>query len=300
VVVAFGLIVLLLAGVALAAWFFADLDPVGEIRRRHSPVVSMAREPARELGARVERWHLVTAAGDTLEGLWRGAPPGSVAPWTIVMFGGIGTDDRAALLVPPEIAAHVLAMRWPWRGPKRMSTPRFLRELPAVREAVLRSPAVLAAGAQAAAREPEGKAGRVALLGASLGAAPALAALSASPTPAALILLDGGAPISRLIRHELDRLREPRWLAVPAAAIAARLLAPLEPRHHAAAARARPILIFSARRDERLPPGSAEALHALLPHARVVWRDARHVRPRQSETIAAIARRAVAWLAEQR
>lgn len=54
--------------------------------------------------------------------------------------------------------------------------------------------------------------------------------------------------------------------------------------------------MFNARREERLPPGSAERLHALLPHARVEWRDAAHIRPGQAEVIAEISRHAVAWL----
>lgn len=160
-----------------------DRNPQRALARRHAPVVSVVREPRLDLGARVERWLIVTVAGDTLSGLWRGAPPVHGAPWTIVMLGGIGTDDRAALVVPPEIPAHVLAMSWPWRGPRRMSALRFLAELPAIREACLRSPAVLAAGAEAVARQPDAASPRVAFLGASLGAPSALASMSLTGTP---------------------------------------------------------------------------------------------------------------------
>ncbi len=286
------------AGVWLAIALSPDRDPHRAIARRASRVATVERASAPELGRRVERWRIVTAAGDTLSALWRGAPPGVSRAWTVVLLGGIGTDDRAALVVPAETPANVLAMRWPWRGPKRMGVARFLAAIPAIREALLRAPGVLAAGAEAAARAPEADAGRIALLGASLGSAPAIAAARLVPDSVAILVLDGGADLRHLLRHELGRQRVNARVAGPAARFAAWLVGPLEPRRHAEALRGHRVLFLNARRDERLPEGSAGRLHALFPGARVVWRDAPHVRPGQVEEIAGIAARAVEWLEE--
>lgn len=272
-----------------------DRDPRHALIRRSSPVASVERTPVPELGERVERWRIVTAAGDTMTALWRGAAPGHDIPWTIVLLGGIGTNDRAALVVPAATPVNVLAMRWPWNGPLRMSALQFLAALPAIREACLRSPAVLAAGVAAVAREVG--ADRIAVLGVSLGAAPALAAMPLSEDARALMLIDGGADLGPLIRHELIRQhRLPAPVASLASRVAAWLLAPLEPSRNAAAVGSRRVLLVNALHDERMPTGAAERLHALLPGATVETRDAAHIGPDQTAAIADLALRSLRWL----
>lgn len=285
--------VALIGAVAIGGLIFGR-DPRRELVQRVSPVASVARELRADLGPRIERWRMVMLAGDTLEGLWRGAPPSVRSPWTIVLLGGIGTDDRAALVVPEDMPAHVLAMRWPWHGARRMSTTQFLAALPAMREALVRSPATMVAGVEAAEREagPE----RIALLGVSLGVPTAIAAASLTGTPRALILVDGAADLRHLMRHELGRQRVAGWLAGPAARLGAWLLAPLEPRVHARSLAARRVLLFNSRRDDRAPEGGAARLHALFPRATVVWRGGTHILPTQSAVIDQISARTVDWL----
>src|SRR5262245_46282246 len=96
-----------LLAVALVVIVFAIV-----LERRHVTVdhalARLERVPAVDLGHRLERWRMIGIAGDTVTGLWR-APPAhasssgggaTTTPWVIVMLGGIGTDERAALLVP--------------------------------------------------------------------------------------------------------------------------------------------------------------------------------------------------------
>mgnify|MGYP003693744153 CR=1 FL=1 len=98
------------------AWWTHPPDPEAEVRVQHRPLVALERVPAPELGRGVERWRMVAAAGDTVVGLWRaGASPES-SEWAVVILGGIGTDDRAALLVPDSLPVGVLAVSWPWEG----------------------------------------------------------------------------------------------------------------------------------------------------------------------------------------
>jgi pimeloyl-ACP methyl ester carboxylesterase len=292
------LALLVLAGLATlaAAWWWSHPpDAVKSLRAWQAPLARLERVPRPDLGARVERWRLIDARGDTTFALWRAAAPGASRPWTVVMLGGIGTGDRAALLLPEEVAAHVLAVDWPWRGEREMNGARLAYMVPRLRAALLRTPACLALGLEAVARAPETDTARVALLGASLGAPPSIAALSLSTVPDALVLVDGFAGLAAALRVGLERETRPRWAARPLAALAARLLSPLEPERHRAAL-GLPALVVNAAHDERLPRESIERLHALLPHATVRVRADTHVLPERLALIAELARSASAWL----
>src|SRR5437867_11711045 len=100
-------------------------DPGPVLERHHSPLARVWRSAAPGLGARVERWRLVTARGDTVRALWRSAPPGVPDPWTAVMLGGFQTGERAALLLPEGAPFHVLAVDWPLRGPRTLTPAEF-------------------------------------------------------------------------------------------------------------------------------------------------------------------------------
>lgn len=293
--------VVLLALVALAWWWWTHPPGAGaDVRARASALAALERESAPELGPRFERWRILDAAGDTTTGLWRPAAPGAAAggaPWAVVILGGIGTDDRAALLVPDSLPVGVLAVSWPWKGSRRMGRLEFLGSVPAMREALLRTPACLAAGVAAVRRAEPGA--RVALLGASLGAAPAAAAVSVT-APDALVLVDGAADLERLLRSEVARTlggAPGAVLAPPAAALGARLLSSLEPARHGGAARTLPVLLVDAERDERYPRACIERLHATYPHARRATHPGAHLRPEHREQVEAIVGAASRWLA---
>ena len=297
------LIAALLFGAAAAAWWWTrPADPEAELRARWSPLARLERVPAPELGRAFERWRLVTAAGDTARGLWRAAGPGGAEragpsrPWTVVMMGGLDAGEGAALLIPPELSANVLAMAWPWPGPRRLSALGLLLRLGAIREAALRSPAVLALGAEAAAREPDVDRARVALLGASLGVPPAVAALQLTREPDALVLVDGAADLERLLDAGLCREGCPRPLAGPLASLANRMVLPLEPALNARAAGGRRVLLINAAHDQLLPRRAIERLHAAFTGAEIRWRAGAHIDARQRSTTAATAREVEDWL----
>ena len=289
---------LALALAAAVAWAL-PADPVEALRRPLPPLARVERAPAPELGERVERWRMITVAGDTLSALWRAAAPGAGRPWTVVLLGGLVTGERAVLLVP-DAAAHLLAVDWPWREPRRMPWWRVALRLGAIRRALLRSPAVLALGVEAAAGAPEVDPARIALVGVSLGVPPAVSALRLTRRPATLVLLHGAAGLRGPLRHGLVRQGVPGVVAWPLAALGARLIHPLEPSLHAAAAGERPVLIVNAADDPLLPAAAVEALHRLFPAAEVRWRAPLHGASRRSEAIAAATREVEGWLAERR
>jgi hypothetical protein len=304
VIVSFVLFVfgaLVLAAAAVALWWAFPPDPVAVLRRERLALADVVREPLPELGARLERWRLIATRGDTLFAMWRPAPPDRAARWTVVLLGGLGTGDRAAALIPDDLTVHVLAVDWPWRGTRQFRPDEFARNVPAMRAAILRSPAVLALGVDAVRREDPNRAlGRppahVALLGASLGVPPALAALRIAEAPDALLLLDGFAGIEDVLRSDLESMKHPRAQAAALAALAARLIHPLEPARHFDAAANLPTLVMNAEHDERLPRATVQALHDGLPHADHRWRADTHVGPGRALAIAGMALEASAWL----
>lgn len=293
-----GLAFVLTLALIVVGWWASPPEPVRVLRRHWSPLARVERDPAPELGARVERWRMITASGDTVRGLWRAAGTGAPRPWTAVLLGGLVTGDRAALLIPDDTPVHVLAVDWPWAGSRRLPPLEILIRLGAIQHAALRSPAALALGVEAVAGQPEVEPSRVLVLGASLGVPPAIAALRLTHVPRALVLLDGGADIAAMLDAAL---RGAGWPEVPAHAVAAlafRLVRPLEPSLHAGAAAGLRVLILNSENDRLVPRPSAERLRAILPGAEMRWRPGDHVDPGHRNRLAATAHEVEAWLAD--
>src|SRR5437016_1979282 len=94
---------------------------------------------------------------------------------------------RAAILLLAWFAI-VPAVSWPWKWPRRMSQAEFVANAPAIRAALLHPPEALARGVAAVRRASPGS--RVAMVGASLGVPPAVAAIPLVRVEA-LVLVDG-------------------------------------------------------------------------------------------------------------
>jgi hypothetical protein len=281
---------------AFAWWWTHPGDPTRELRTRHRPLVTLERAHAPELGPGLERWSMIAADSDTVTGLWRAGAQANPS-WVVVLLGGIGTDDRSALLVPDTLPIGVLAVSWPWKGPRQMNPHEFLLRVPAIRGALLETPAAIARGVEAARRAcPDS---RVALIGASLGVPPTVAALPLANVDA-LVLVDGAADLRRLLRSEvgteLGRGMAARALAPIAASLGARLLSPLEPAHHGSFARALPVLFVDAEEEERYPPECVTRLHATFPHAAHARHPGKHIRPEDKSQVAAVIVAVATWL----
>jgi hypothetical protein len=260
----------------------------------------LERAPAPELGRGFERWRMLGPGADTVTALWRSpaSGSGSRAPgWSVVILGGIGTDDRAALLVPDSLPVGVLAVSWPWKGSRRMSRLQFVMSLGALRAALLRTPAALARGVRAVRQVEPGA--RVAMLGASLGVPPTVAALRHA-RPDGLVLVGGAADLGRLMRAEARRALGGGPLAAGLAGVSAPvgawLLAPLEPSRAAGPARGIPTLLVDAEDEERLPRACITRLHATFPHAARATHPGRHLRPEDRRQMDSILSTVWGWL----
>ncbi len=315
-----------LAGGSVAWWWTHPEDPSAELRAHAPRVARVLREPFGVRG--LERWRLVMESGDTLTGLWRPDPRGrpsgdsargsegaapiggaaaggdssrasvNAAPtgWAAVMMGGLVTGRHTALLLPDDLPVAVLALEWPWHGPRRMSPLKLLAAAPDIRRAVLAAPGVFAAGIDALEWTGCGSRARIVSVGVSLGVPVAVAALRVGPRPAALVLVDGAADLAAMIARGLEREGTPAWLAAPLARLGARLIRPLEPSLHGDAGRGLRVLMINSRDDERLPRRAIERLHTAFPGAEVRWREGGHVRPSRRETLKAVAYEICAWL----
>jgi hypothetical protein len=283
--------------VALAWWWTHPPDPEAEVLGYHRPLVALERVPAPQLGRGFERWRMIAAGGDTVTGLWRAGASPQASNWAVVILGGIETDDRAALLVPDSLPIGVLAVSWPWNGPRSMSKLAFIASVPQLHTALLRTPGAIARGVEAVRRAGPGA--RVVLLGASLGVAPVVAALPLA-RPDALVLVDGAADLGRLLRSETARALDGgiagATLAPPAAAFAARLLSSIEPARYGAAARGIPVLLVDAERDERYPLACVTRLHATFPHATNAMHPGGHLDPGNQRQVTEIVEAVWRWL----
>jgi predicted alpha/beta hydrolase family esterase len=216
-----------------------------------------------------------------------------------VLLGGFYAGDQATLFLPETLGVHMLAIDWPWRGPRRLRTSQFVRLSPDIYQMLMQSPAVLALGVDAVLRQPEVDPSRIALIGASLGVPSTVAALELTQAPTACALVYGGADVQAWMRHELPRHIWPGALAPPLASVLFDFVRPLEPSlHREAAARAR-FLILNARDDQTVPPEVAEALHHALPQATVRWKDGRHISSSRNAQLDGIAAEVEAWLESQ-
>jgi dienelactone hydrolase len=217
----------------------------------------------------------------------------------VVLLGGFAAGDRAALLLPETLHAHVLAVDWPWRGPRKLSAIRFVSLLPSIRRSALRSPAALALGVEAVSRQPEVDPQRIAVVGASLGVPSTVAALELTRLPAACALLYGAADIETWLRDALIRHGSPCRLAAVAAPVAAAFVRALEPVAHVGAASKVRMLIVNARSDQFVPLAAAEALHRAFPRAAIQWKEGRHLDGRPGTLINSLAAEVEAWLEAQ-
>ncbi len=289
-----------LGTLAIPWWWSHPADPVRELREHASPLVSVDRVRAPDLGSRYERWRLVDGRGDSAHAIWRRAPAGAERPWTVVLLGGLETGRRSVLLIPEAMPVCVLAVDWPWTGERRLGIGRAVLLVPAIRRALLRAPSVLALGLEAADRQPEVDRDRVVLIGASLGVPPALAALRLTNKPRAVVILFGSAKLGEMFELGLRREIRPGWLgallAPPLAVLCERQVHSLEPLLHADELNRLPALMICVDNDEFLPRGGVEALRRAIPHATRVELGGSHLRAHDRAGADSLSGRVAAWL----
>lgn len=303
------LLVVILFSVALiatvlgwAAWQRLR-DPLAVIDRDPGPVRQVAErryEATTDAGERrtFTELTLETANAGTIR-IATSRPPepvGEALP-LLVILGGIRTGREALQFVPLHGPAILVAYEYPYQREAWYERTRIL-QIPAIRRAILRVPAQVAAVAERLRADEEVDAARTALLGFSFGAllAPSVQRVAAARDRpfSAVVLAYGGVDIQRLIEANLD-LR-PAFVRSAVAWSMATALRPVEPALHLPELPGA-FLVVNGAEDHQIPSASARRLARLTPEPKeVIHLTAGHMGPRNPELTACLAILSEDWL----
>ena len=250
-------------------------------------------------GTTLERVHLTSSAGRRLECHLR-RPLGSgrtASVPAVLLFGGIGTGGRAAMLVDPSLPVVVLACDYPWADPSRSPWWRILWRAPAIRADVLATPRALSLASSFVLGLPGVDRERFVGIGASLGVPFVSAWAAEDQRVRAVALVYGGGDLGVLFEANLQRRVGARWLRQVAATLGAALLRALDPARTAPRIAPRPLLLIGSEEDERVPRASVETLtRAARAPVTIVRLEGRHMMPRDTTLLRAIGDSVVGWL----
>ncbi len=239
-----------------------------------------------------------------------GPRPDSLAgtPWRpVLILGGIGTGRRAAEITPCPPGFALVALDYPFTGPRAPTRGELLRELPAIHEAAHATPRGVAAVIAWLDRRSDMDSTGVLVVGASFGVPFVVRGLADLPRARderggdrgpegvrSVCLLFGGADLPGLVRY---RMRErPLWEREVVALGLVLLFGDLEPARHVGRIAPRPLLMIGGTRDEFVPRASAEALfRAAHDPKEQMWFDSEHLQPDAEELLIELVERTLAW-----
>ncbi|HWO88703.1 MAG TPA: hypothetical protein VNL98_06100 [Gemmatimonadales bacterium] len=225
--------------------------------------------------------------------------PGSQPRPVLVVAGGFRTGGRAPTLIDPAWPGLMMACDYPWDDYSRLSAPRFIWRLPAIRSEVVATPEVLRLTADYLLTRPDVEPRCLAAVGASLGVFPVAAWAARDSRPRAVALLYGGAPLSEVFAANLRRRFENPTTRGAVAAVLARVVAPLDAGRTVGLISPRPVLIVGARGDERIPALLTDTLFARAREPRrLVWMDGVHLRADADTLLRRLGDTVAAWLGE--
>ena len=284
-----------LAVVVLGA-FTLLRDPRPHIEQRRSRLVSATTEaapsgasPAVEVDTlhRVEYVRLRAASGLDVELAikWpRDAAArcvsGEARP-AVILLGGHRTGRNAVHLVHDTRGTVVVALSYPFAGNHRVKGLAIVREVPAIRTAVLDTPAALMLAVDYLVAQPCVDPTRIETVGVSLGAPFAVIAGAMDRRIARVWAVHGAGGIYAPLEFNLRRQLGSRAGSVPLAAFGAVLLSGerLAPERWAPAIAPRPLVMINALDDERIPRHSVERLYRSAAEPKeMIWMPGAHVR----------------------
>ncbi len=291
---------LLLGGAA--AWL-ALRDPLAALPRAERPVDARPARPERR-NDRLVRHYVLRSTSLGPIGLTVSLPdPPPEGPLPVLfVVGGLNSGAKNLRHIPPPGANALVGYDWPLprRLPKGLD---LLRDTPDLYLRVLAVPGQIAAALGWLSEQPWAEAGRISLLGFSLGAlvAPAAQRLAqAGGRPIGwTVLAYGGTDMGRILaEHPKAELAPAKSLLAPVANL---LLRPIEPAEHLPRLSGR-FLLIGGTDDQLVPRSSAERMRALTPEPKtVVLLEGEHVGTGagQKARLQEIVRRTGTWLIEQ-
>lgn len=225
-------------------------------------------------------------------------PRASAAPRAaIVTLGGLRGGVRALEYVEDTGNFIVLAMDYPFEGQRSgLSTWEILRQVPAMRRAVLDTPSATMLGVDYLYQRPDVDRDRIVLIGGSLGALFAPAVAAADDRITALALLFGAGDLYTLVDANLPL---PALVRRPLAWVLSAVVSPLEPLKYIGQVTPRPVFMLNTTGDPRIPDRCSRLLQTAAGEPKTVrWIDKGHVHVREKNFRQDVLVAVQAWLAD--
>ena len=276
---------LLLAGVA-CAYLLRDQRP--RIERRRAHIVSVTSTPATSDSMyRVDLVLLRSASGLEVELAVKrpvagaGAETDAVRRPLVILLGGHRTGRDAVNLIADTRGTVVAALSYPFDGNHRAKGLAIVREVPAIRTAILDTPAALMLALDYLLEQPYVDRGQVEAVGVSLGAPFVTIAGALDRRISRVWMVHGTGGVYAPLEFNLRRQLGSRAASVPIAGIASMLISGprLAPERWVGDIAPRPLVMINAIDDERLPRGSVAGLYRRASEPKeMIWVEGGHVR----------------------
>lgn len=273
-------------------WLLRDPEPHFASRRTH--VVSAVAGPVMRVRDMVEQDVVVTGAnGLRVEFRTRrraDLPAGVRAPLFVLLGGHMSGKESASLIADPR-RYIVASMSYPFDGNERVTGVAVVAEVPAIRRTIFDTPPAVMLALDHLLTMPDVDTTRVELVGASFGV-PFAAVIGAIDRRVRRVwLVQGGANPRTLIyaglRDEIGFVPARRAVAALADLLASGPR--FAPERWVGRIAPRPVVMINTVDDERIPRGTAEALHAAAREPReVVWLPGMHVQPNRPDVLSAL------------
>lgn len=198
----------------------------------------------------------------------------------VILMGGYVTGRRAAELIRNTHGIVIAAITYPYHGPAAGSDFDFLRNVSAIRQALLDTPPAVLLSLDYLARQNYIDPQHIELAGVSFGAF--LAAI-----PGALdkrfervwLIHGGGAPAAVFDHFTVNKIsfKPLRWLLTRSFALLIQAEY-LKPERWVGRISPRPVMVVHARNDPSFPPQSIASLdHALRQPYKIIWLGQEHI-----------------------